>query len=175
MIDFARIIGIKPRFAVQLWLAISALIGIAVTPVIIAAQDAIETEAQAAEKIICSKLDTFDSLNKLSSDKDIVFIILPGDDEKLVEKSAPIMEQAAQLLKKDGIKSASYFMTKESADYKKVVESFGVEKFPVVLAVAKGCGKAALVEEITAEKLVEGYKKAVKPGCNPNACYIKRK
>jgi len=43
------------------------------------------------------------------------------------------------------------------------VESFGVEKFPVVLAVAKGCGKAALVEEITAEKLIEGYKKAVKP------------
>lgn len=123
----------------------------------------------------CQKLDSLAGLNKLAGDKDFVFVMLGGDaDSKTQNQVDQTMAKAMEKLAEQKISVANFNLRPGGSDYKSLVQRFGVEKFPVVVAIGKGCGKVAVVNDITLENLIAGYKQAMKPGCNPHACGITR-
>jgi len=115
-------------------------------------------------------LSSFKSLDKLASDKDFVFILLPGGNPEGNVRVANLVEKASKTISKKGPRTGTFTMKAESPDYEKVVSSFEIKSLPAVLAMGKGCGANIVAGEITEETLLAGYLLASKPvsgGCCP--------
>lgn len=112
----------------------------------------------------CVELKSFASLDKLATDKDFVFILLPGAEEESSGLTTRLIEEASKTISRNGIKVGTFTMNHDSPDYPKLVNAFKIKKLPAILAMGKGCGSVTITGDITQEKLIAGYKKASQSG-----------
>lgn len=120
---------------------------------------------------ICGpSLDSLNRLNKEAADKDFVYVLLPGEGDQETEKVSGVIEKTSKVISENGTKVGHFTIKTDSDDYKNLVNSYGIDNFPAVLALGKGRGSAIITGEITQEKLLAAYIRASQPAnCGPKA------
>lgn len=139
-----------------------------------------ESNKETAEKFntniasldICGpQLESLNSLNDVAKDYDFVFMLLPGANKEETAAVASVIEKTAKTISKNGTKVGNFTIKTDSDDYEKLVTSYGIDSFPAILAMRKGCGSTIVTGDITEEKLLAGYVRASKPAtCGPKPC-----
>ncbi len=116
-----------------------------------------ETGSEAMLPACALALDSIASLNKVAQDKDVVFIILPGESEELSDQLSREVEGALEKISSKNKQVAAFTMNGEAEDYAKLVESFSIKSFPSIVVMGRGCGAAAVTGEITEAKLLRAF------------------
>lgn len=115
-------------------------------------------------------LDSLKSLNSVASDKDFIFVLYPGKNKKENDKIIKIMEEASRDIAKKGKRTGTFTIKKESADYKKWIDTYGKNNIPAVVGISKGCEPDIVKEKITKKKLFASYIRASKSVKDGSCC-----
>jgi len=122
-----------------------------------------------------SPLESLASLNKVASEKDAVFVLVPaGNDEELaaIEKQ---IEAAANKIVSQGRSMAAFTLDKNAKDYTQITSQMPT---PCVFAMVKGGGMIVVSKDITEVNLLQAVVAASRPsscgpedaGCGPSSC-----
>jgi len=115
------------------------------------------------------------SLNKVASEKDAVFVLLPaGSDEEVKDIEAQIGAAADKIISR-GTTVAAFTLDKNTKDYAQVNSQVPA---PCVLAMVKGRGMSVVAKDITEANLLQALVAASRAsncgpadaGCGPSGC-----
>ena len=138
-----------------------------------------ESSSNAAEKVVSETksesalwgdpLRSLASINEVATDKDAVFVFLPGKDEAKAQTIRKNIDAAALKIKSSGKVLAAYTLDRGVEGYAQVTQQTPA---PCVLAMVKGRGMAVARAPVTEEKLLQAFVAASRPstGCGPGGC-----
>jgi hypothetical protein len=118
-------------------------------------------------------VDASYDLDGVAPDKDFAFVLLAGADPREVATATRAMEQASETLAQSGVQAAAITIEASDPDYEQVADAFGVDAFPAVILLGKGCDPGVVTGDITEDGLLRGYVQAAcAPGCGPGGCGV---
>ena len=109
----------------------------------------------------------YETLKKDFAEVDFVFVVLPGPEEGAAGTVQPPVTKATERLVKAGRSADKLILEAGGLAYTEVVNSFGVEEFPAVVALKKGCPGRVVVGAITEDSLLQAYARVSASGCAP--------
>jgi hypothetical protein len=118
-----------------------------------------ETETPAPDtepdKVVCGEmLTSLRQLNILGPDKNVSFILLPGEDEIATQDISNKVNTFVEKVTKQQRDIAKYTMTKEAEGYNVIVREFSISTFPSVVVLGRGCRSSAITRDFTEAKFV---------------------
>ena len=127
------------------------------------------TEPQSESTLWGEPLRSLASLNEVATDKDAVFVLLPGEDEAKAQAMRKQIDAAARKIESSGKVLAAYTLGRDAQGYAQVAQQVPP---PCVLAMVKGKGMAVARSPVTEEKLLQAFLAASRPtaGCGPAGC-----
>lgn len=133
-------------------------------------EDSFQAKPQTkTEEILLSQvLDSVQSLDTLAADKDVVFLLLPGEAE-IPDISMPKqLEVVANNLSKSGQKIAVFTLKASSPDHNRLVRHFSVKTFPSVVILGRLGSAWVVTGDITEAGLYNAFVLASLPAsCCP--------
>ena len=125
--------------------------------------------------ILANGLETIPKLANLAADNDVIFVTLPGPGGQSADSASTQVNAAVGMLTDREKKAAAFTLDSNADGHDEVTAGFGIDKFPAVIIVARGCKPAKLEGEISQENLVAAYVKAsaTASACGPGGCAIK--
>ncbi len=113
-------------------------------------------------------LDSLQSLDTLAADKDVVFLVLPGEAQISSPAVPKQLGTVATNLWKNGQKVAVFTLKSSSADHNQLVRHFSVKTFPSVVILGRQGSASAVAGDITEAGLYNAFVLASKSGaCCP--------
>ena len=125
--------------------------------------------------ILTNGLETITELSDLAKIDEVIFVLLPGQAGPPAQSAAARVSAAVGMLLEREKTAAEFTLEPTAEKHDQVTAGFGIDKFPAVIIVARGCKPAKLDGEISQENLVAAYVKAAAKasGCGPGGCDIK--
>ena len=113
-------------------------------------------------------LDSLQSLDTLAADKDVVFLVLPGEAQISSLAIPKQLGTVANNLWKSGQKVAVFTLKSSSPDHNQLVRHFSVKTFPSVVILGRQGSASAVAGDITEAGLYNAFVLASKPAsCCP--------
>lgn len=113
-------------------------------------------------------LDSLASLNKVASEKDAVFVLLPAGTDEDIRTIKQDIESAAKKIVSRGTTMAAFTLDTNVPDYALVTNQAPA---PCVLAIVKGRGMRVVAIDITEANLLQALVAASRPStCGPSSC-----
>ena len=120
------------------------------------------------EEIVFRPLDSLQGIDTLAADKDLVLIMLLGQGQ---EPSQDITKQLKSALDRpltSTRKIGAFTLGNKTAHYSNLVQHFGVESFPCVVVLGRGCSASPVSGDVFEERLYEAIGSTSKPApCCP--------
>ena len=111
-------------------------------------------------------LSSIKTLDTVATDKDVVFIILPGEDQENKERMEKMSQQLilyVDKFNKENMKVDAFILEKGAGGYDQMLRQFVKAEFPVVVVMGKNRLSTALSGNISEERLRRAYETATKP------------
>lgn len=125
--------------------------------------------SQRQEMPLFQILDSLQTLDTLAADKDVVFIIVRGQEQKSSEIICRQVEPVVNKLKTSGHKIAGFTLSSTASDYDRLVRHFAIESFPSVLVLGRQGTASAVSDDISEARLYNAFILASKPAaCCPS-------
>lgn len=102
-------------------------------------------------------LGSLSELKHLAAEKQMVFLVLPGREERANSHVSQEVGMLVGRLAAQGSRIGALTLRGEAQDYRKLVRAFGINQFPAVVVVGGGCVSSALIGEITPEGLAQAF------------------
>lgn len=113
-------------------------------------------------------IDSLQSLDTLAADKDVVFLVLPGDAQISSPAVPKQLGTVANNLWKSGRRVAVFTLKSSSPDHNQLVGHFSVNTFPCVVILGRQGSASAVTGEINEARLYNAFVLASKPAsCCP--------
>ena len=97
------------------------------------------------------------ALKKLTAENEVVFVLLPGEDQERVQEVSSQIQLAEMTILRQKRSVDSITLPKDADGYAQLQKQFSVASLPCVIALGKGCGTKAVSGEITEKKLLEAF------------------
>ena len=97
------------------------------------------------------------ALKKLTAENEVVFVLLPGEDQERVQEVSCQIQLAKMTILQQKRSVDSITLPKDADGYAQLQKQFSVASLPCVIALGKGCGTKAVSGEITEKKLLEAF------------------
>jgi hypothetical protein len=133
-------------------------------------------QAQQGEISLTGVLDSLQSLDTLAADKDVVFLVLPGEAQVSSVAVPKQLGAVANNLWKNGQRVAVFTLKSSSPDHNQLVRHFSVKAFPSVVILGRQGSASVVGADITEAGLYNAFVLASKtvsccPGqSNPSCC-----
>jgi hypothetical protein len=124
--------------------------------------------SQRQEMPLFQILDSLQTLDTLAADKDVVFIIVRGQEQKSSEIICKQVEPVLNKLRTSGHKIGEFTLSSTASDYDRLVRHFTIESFPCVLVMGRHGAASAVSDDISETRLYAAFALALKPvSCCP--------
>jgi len=115
-------------------------------------------------------IQSLGDLTTMAIDKDGVFIFVSGKDDVQNSQSVKIIEKAVAAIREQGVALGMFTMEEGAAEYANIARQVPP---PGVIAIAKGRGTSVVSGDITNDKLMQAFVRAMNAG--GGCCSSKRK
>ncbi len=125
---------------------------------------------QAVDSALCGiSLPSMHEFNTLAKDKNVAFILLPGEDSEKAESVAESINTFVKNKIKESTDVVVFTLQKGAEGYTQISSDFGITTFPGLVVLGRGCQSTAVSGEFTDEKLNQALTLARTPvsGCGP--------
>ncbi len=113
-------------------------------------------------------LDSLQSLDTLAADKDVVFLVLPGDAQNPTQGVFNQVGAVAKNLWASGQKVGVFTLKSNAPDHDQLVRNFAVKTFPCVVVLGRQGSATAVAGDVSEARLYSAFVLASKPGaCCP--------
>lgn len=115
-------------------------------------------------------VNSIKALKDRAAGKKAVFILLPGENEKLAQAASQQVEAYVSKLSEQGKKVAAFTLQKNAEGFEAVAKQFSVKSFPSIVVWGPGGQWSTLTDDFTETKLLRAFVKATTPvssGCCP--------
>jgi len=113
---------------------------------------------------ICGiNLNTITSLDKLAADKDVIFILLPGENTEQIYEASIQVELIVDKLLADNKRVSAFTLDKSAEDYNEVIKQCSIESTPCVVVLGRGCMPVIVTEDFSEARLTNAYVQASTP------------
>jgi hypothetical protein len=102
-------------------------------------------------------LDSLQSLDTLAADRDVVFLVLPGEAQISSLEVPKQVGTVANNLSKSGQRIAVFTLKSTSPDHNQLVRHFSVNSFPSVVILSRQGSASAVSGDITEARLYNAY------------------
>ncbi|MHB1033442.1 MAG: hypothetical protein ACYC35_03525 [Pirellulales bacterium] len=113
------------------------------------------------------RLDSVEAAEKLATERDVTFLVLPGQDATSTNAACDQVSAAFGKLLVQGQKAAAFTIPESAGAYKGLMERFRIAACPCVVVLGNGGRPSAVAGEITETKLLRA---AVMAGLRSNCC-----
>jgi hypothetical protein len=113
------------------------------------------------------RLESVEAAEKLAAERDVTFLLLPGQDASATNAACDQVSAAFGKLLVQGQKLAAYTLPQNAGAYSALMKRFHVDSAPCVVVLGNGGRPSAIAGEITETKLLRA---AVKAGLRSNCC-----
>ena len=119
-----------------------------------------------------ANLDSAEALEKLAADNEVIFVLLPGENDKQARAASRQVEAAVKKLEGRGKRAAAFTLEATARGYDQVLEQFTVESLPCVIVAGQGCGSSAVSGKVTETVLLRAFVEASMPvsSCGTSSC-----
>ncbi|MFH0826088.1 MAG: hypothetical protein V2B18_25330 [Pseudomonadota bacterium] len=113
-------------------------------------------------------LDSLKTLDALAADKDVVFLVLPGEPTPALDAIPKPLSIVSNNLLNSGQRVGLFTLKRNSPDYDRLTRHFAIKTFPFVLVLGRQGSAATLSGDITEAGLYNAFVQASKPvSCCP--------
>ena len=122
--------------------------------------------------MLLNGLESITGLSTLAADKEVVFVLLPGQSRQSAGSASTQVNAAVEMLTGRGKSAAAFTLDPDAEGRNDIAASFNITQFPSVIIAARGCEPVKLDNEISRENLVGAYVKASAETsvCGPGGC-----
>lgn len=113
------------------------------------------------------RLENVEAAEKLATERDVTFLVLPGQDASLTNAAEDQVSAAFGKLLVQGQKTAAFTLPESAGAYSALMKRFNVDSAPCVIVLGNGGRPSAVAGEITETKLLRA---AVTAGLRSNCC-----
>lgn len=113
------------------------------------------------------RLENVEAAEKLATERDVTFLVLPGPDPSLTNGVQDQVSAAFGKLLVQGQKTAAFIVPESAGAYSALMKRFNVDSAPCVVVLGNGGRPSAVAGEITETKLLGA---AVMAGLRSNCC-----
>lgn len=113
------------------------------------------------------RLENVEAAEKLATERDVTFLVLPGPDSSLTNGVRDQVSAAFGKLLVQGQKTAAFTLPENAGAYSALMKRFNVDSAPCVVVLGNGGRPSAVAGEITETKLLGA---AVMAGLRSNCC-----
>jgi hypothetical protein len=113
------------------------------------------------------RLESVEAAEKLATERDVTFLVLPGQDASSTNATCDQVSTAFAKLLVQGQKAAAYTLPQSDGAYGAMMKRFNVDSAPCVVVLGNGGQPSAVSGEITETKLLRA---AVLAGLRSNCC-----
>lgn len=113
------------------------------------------------------RLESVEAAEKLATERDVTFLVLPGQDASLTNAVQDQVSAAFGKLLVQGQKTAAFTLPESAGAYSALMKRFNVDSAPCVVVLGNGGRPSAVAGEITETKLLRA---AVMAGLRSNCC-----
>ncbi len=113
------------------------------------------------------RLETVEAAEKLATERDVTFLVLPGQDASSTNAACDQVSAAFAKLLVQGQKAAAFTLPQSDGAYGAMMKRFNVDAAPCVVVLGNGGRPSAVSGEITETKLLRA---AVMAGLRSNCC-----
>ena len=114
-------------------------------------------ETKQEEVALNQVLDSLQSLDTLAADKDVVFLVLPGEAQITSLEVPKQVGTVANNLWKSGQRIAVFTLKGSSQDYNRLVSHFSVKAFPSVVILGRQGSASAVSGDISEARLYNAF------------------
>lgn len=131
--------------------------GLTQTPAVTAENSPQDKPQTKQEIALNGVLDSLQSLDTLAGDKDVVFLVLPGEAQISSPAVPKQLGTVANNLWKSGQKVAVFTLKSSSPDHNQLVRHFSVKAFPSVVILGRQGSASAVAGDITEAGLYNAF------------------
>ena len=113
------------------------------------------------------RLESVEAAEKLATERDVTFLVLPGQDASLTNAVQDQVSAAFGKLLVQGQKTAAFALPESAGAYSALMKRFNVDSAPCVVVLGNGGRPSAVAGEITETKLLRA---AVMASLRSNCC-----
>lgn len=113
------------------------------------------------------RLESVEEAEKLAIERDVTFLVLPGQDASSTNAAQEQVSTAFGKLLVQGQKTAAFIVPQNAGAYSALMKRFNVDSSPCVIVLGNGGRPSAVAGEITETKLLRA---AVMAGLRSNCC-----
>lgn len=113
------------------------------------------------------RLESVEAAEKLASERDVTFLVLPSQDASSTNAAEGQVSAAFGRLLVQGQKAAAFTLPENAGAYRALMKRFSVDCSPCVVVLGNGGRPSAVAGEITETKLLRA---AVMAGLRSNCC-----
>jgi hypothetical protein len=125
-------------------------------------------QTKKGEISLSQALDSLQSLDTLAADKDVVFLVLPGEAQIHPLAIPKQVGAVANNLWKSGQRVAVFTLKSSSPDHNQLVRHFSIKTFPSVVILSRQGSASAVAGDVTEAGLYNAFVLASKPvSCCP--------
>ena len=106
----------------------------------------------------CSVLESFTELKEIMLGKNVLFIIVAGNNNEELKSITKKAENTINVLSKEKKIGGIYQLNKGNVNYNKIVKEFNINYFPAVLTLGEFGGVSLVNGDITENSLLKNYK-----------------
>ncbi len=118
-------------------------------------------------KSLCGKnLPSMNEFNDLTGDKNIAFILLPGDNNEKANTVAANVNSFVEKKTKDKNDIAVFTLKNDAGGHDQLIKNFGITSFPSVVVLGRGCKSLAVSDKFTEEVFTNALTMARTPMSN---------
>jgi len=143
--------------------------GLTEIPIVTAEKsDQVKPQRKQEEISLNQVLDSLQSLDTLAADKDVVFLVVPGEAQIYPLGIPKQVGAVANNLWKSGQRVAVFTLKSSSPDHNQLVRHFSIKTFPSVVILGRQGSASAVAGDVTEAGLYNAFVLASKPvSCCP--------
>ncbi len=112
-------------------------------------------------------LDAYPALKQQAGENEVIFVLLPGDDEDGVKAVLRQVRAAEMTVLSRARLAGTITVEKDTGEHGRLVKQFAVTSYPSVIAIGRGCCAKLVAGDITEKKLLAAFVIASAP---PSSC-----
>lgn len=129
-------------------------------------------EAAAPEEAAGGQEAALEKIDDALAEHDFAFVIVPARDGASPEDVTAAVSGARAKIRAKGVTVAAFTLKSDGTAWSDAVSRFGIDSFPAVVAMKKGCSNVAVMGAVNETSLLGAYREACMnaAACGPGAC-----
>lgn len=116
------------------------------------------------------RLESIEAAEKLATERDVTFLVLPGQDASSTNAACDQVSAAFGKLLVQGQKTAAFTLPQSAGAYRAMMKRFNVDSAPCVVVLGNGGQPSAVAGEITETKLLRAaVMSGLRSNCGPGS------